>query len=322
MNHNIELYLISGFLGSGKTTFLKKVLNEDAGRRTGVIVNEFGRESIDGRILNDGETKLVELNNGSIFCACLKANFVKALAKFLTQPIDRLFVEASGMADPSSMERLLEELTPLLQKKNITDRSYDYMGSVCVVDAGNFLGLSEVLTPITSQVRKCSLLVLNKVDTVPEKGIALVKKRLHELNPEAHIIETTYAEVSDELLHQYLHGESALVEDTLNTETNRPFGGSLYLPAFAGDMDVEGFLQAISPKMIRMKGFFYKSSQLYHADCVGDAIKIEPVDFEVDELANEIILISKSTEDLTDYLTTKMKEFFGDDVTKFIFLPN
>lgn len=320
--NSIELYLISGFLGSGKTTFLKKMLNKEGGPRTGVIVNEFGRESIDGKILKQEDVELVELNNGSIFCACLKADFVKALAAFLKQPLERLFIEASGMADPSSMEKLLEELTPLVQKKYNIDRTYTYRGAICLVDAGHFLGLSEYLNPVVSQVRKSSLVVLNKTDTVTPQGIAMVRSRIREIHPDVQIIETTYAEVPDEVLHTYLHGESPYVGESSNLQSNRPFGGSLYLPAFAGDLNVEGFLRAIAPRMIRMKGFFYKGEQLFFADCVGEDIRIEPSGIKVDELANEIVLVAATSENLSDYINAKMKEYLSDDLSKVIFLPN
>ena len=319
---DVELYLISGFLGSGKTTFLKKMLKEDSDSRTGIIVNEFGRESVDGKILEQEDVQLIELNNGSIFCACLKANFVKALAAFLSQSVDRLFVEASGMADPSSMEKLLEELTPLLQKNQEITRKYHYMGAVCLVDAGHFLGLSEYLNPVISQVRKSSLVIMNKIDTVTEKGRELVRSKILEINPEAAIVETSYADIPQEQLRAYLHGEVSYVEESQNQSTNRPFGGSLYLPSFAGDMDVEGFLRAIAPRMIRMKGFFYKGDQLFHADCVGQDIRIEPTDVDAEELANEIILIASVSEDQTAFLEENMRQFFGNDLSRVIFLPN
>ena len=94
MEKNIQLYLVSGFLGSGKTTFLRQLLLQMQNVRVGVIVNEFGSIGIDGKVLQQGDTKMVEINNGSIFCACLKDGFVKTLVAFLEQPIDVLFIEA------------------------------------------------------------------------------------------------------------------------------------------------------------------------------------------------------------------------------------
>ena len=65
-----KLYVLTGFLGSGKTTILLKLLEQLKGHRVGVIQNEFGKLSIDGEILRDGDIKMVELNRGSIFCTC------------------------------------------------------------------------------------------------------------------------------------------------------------------------------------------------------------------------------------------------------------
>ena len=130
MKKNIQIYLISGFLGSGKTTFLKQLLEQNSNKRVGVIVNEFGNVGIDGTVLQKDGIEMVEINNGSIFCSCLKDNFVKTLVAFLELPIDILFIEASGMADPSSMKILLEQLNPLLEKRPEITRQYKYNGSI------------------------------------------------------------------------------------------------------------------------------------------------------------------------------------------------
>ena len=152
MEKKIELFLVSGFLGSGKTTFLKNMLLQMSGRRVGVIVNEFGSIGIDGTVLQDGDLKMVEINNGSIFCACLKGGFVKTLVAFLEQPIDYLFVEASGLADPANMESFLDQMEPYLARKPHITREYNYRGGICVADAMHFLQFAEVFTPVKNQI--------------------------------------------------------------------------------------------------------------------------------------------------------------------------
>ena len=82
MEQALQLYLIGGFLGSGKTTFLKHMLENMENRKIGVLVNEFGNISIDGTVVRKQGMEMVELNNGSIFCACLKDSFVKTLKMF------------------------------------------------------------------------------------------------------------------------------------------------------------------------------------------------------------------------------------------------
>ena len=78
---NTKLYVLTGFLGSGKTTALLKLLERLKGSRIGVIQNEFGKLGIDGTILRNDDIQMVEINRGSIFCTCQKLNFVKALAE-------------------------------------------------------------------------------------------------------------------------------------------------------------------------------------------------------------------------------------------------
>ena len=87
-----ELYLLTGFLGSGKTSLLLHLLNHVQGRKIGIIQNEFGKLSIDGEILRRGGFTMVEINRGSIFCSCLKLNFVQALAELGQMELDTVFV--------------------------------------------------------------------------------------------------------------------------------------------------------------------------------------------------------------------------------------
>ncbi|PKM48674.1 MAG: GTP-binding protein, partial [Firmicutes bacterium HGW-Firmicutes-6] len=99
----MKLILLTGFLGAGKTTMLKKLLIEYEGRKIGVLMNEFGETGIDGQLIKNEDFDLIELNNGSVFCVCLKENFIKGLAEFLHHQLEIVFVESSGVADPSNM---------------------------------------------------------------------------------------------------------------------------------------------------------------------------------------------------------------------------
>ena len=82
------------------------------------------------------------------------------LVAFLEQPVDVLFIEASGMADPSSMEHLLEQMDFLASKKGKTQRRYDYRGAICLIDAGRFLDFCDLFTPTQNQVMKSRLIYL------------------------------------------------------------------------------------------------------------------------------------------------------------------
>ena len=103
MRKKTKLYLLTGFLGAGKTTFLTSVLNDLTGKKVAVIMNEFGKIGIDGPIINKEGIELVEINRGSIFCSCLQLSFVAALIEMADRDMEYVFVESSGLADPSNI---------------------------------------------------------------------------------------------------------------------------------------------------------------------------------------------------------------------------
>lgn len=198
MKNTIDLYIVSGFLGSGKTTFLKNMLNNFDKKKTGVLVNEFGAINIDAVRLSDDSIKMVEINNGSIFCSCLKGDFIKALIAFSNEDIEYLFIENSGLADPSNMRQLLKEISDRANK------TYEYKGAICVVDATGFLKHVEILPPVQNQVAHSNFIVLNKTDRVNKDQITSITERICDINPNAFIHETIYAEVPLSLLDENL----------------------------------------------------------------------------------------------------------------------
>ena len=111
MTEMIPFHIVSGFLGSGKTTFLKRIIENYAGSmKVGIIQNEFSPANIDGVDLKDTnkEFSLLEINNGSVFCVCLLTDFARSLEKFIDEIHPEIVVmEASGLSDPTSISEIL-----------------------------------------------------------------------------------------------------------------------------------------------------------------------------------------------------------------------
>ncbi len=186
----IKFNLITGFLGSGKTTLLGNLLQElSAKNRIAVIQNEFAPSGIDGKELKrlNSDFKLVEINNGSVFCVCQLSNFVQNLLKLIKDyKPDIIFLEASGLADPISVIELLQ--AGELKDKVALDKS------ICLVDAPNFFkGLSS-LVRFKHQIMVADKVIINKTD-IFEGNLTDIETKLRELNPFAEIIHTTYARV-------------------------------------------------------------------------------------------------------------------------------
>ena len=312
----IDLFLISGFLGSGKTTFLKNILERKKDERIGVIVNEFGSLGLDAATLqlpSDKDIPMVQINNGSIFCACLKGGFVKTLADFLELPIDRLYVEASGMADPSSMEKLLAEMVPFVQKKRDIKRDYNYRGSICVVDAVNFEDLCATVVAGYNQVQKSNLILLNKTDLCDPETVAALRGELEGINPRAYIYETTYAQVPDEILDQYLAGETTNVGDTTNRCDNRLFAGVLQLDETFGEAEMLAFLKELQEEFVRIKGTFLSPDGLRRVEGVGDLLTCEPTGPVPADIDRRIVIISAAETDLTAWLAGRWSTHFSSE---------
>ena len=126
----IKLYLITGFLGAGKTTFLKKFVSLFEKQKLALIVNEFGKEGIDGVLLSTLGIALSEINNGSIFCSCRLDQFEEVLNHTIAQRPEVILVEASGLSDPTNIHKILSQPEWVSQIR--------YMGSICLVDAVHF----------------------------------------------------------------------------------------------------------------------------------------------------------------------------------------
>ena len=104
MEHT-KLFVLTGFLGAGKTTFLKRILCNWEGKKIGVIQNDLGKVNIDGELIEKDGLELREISQGSIYCSCRKLDFVKALAELAQRELQYVLVESSGIGDPSNVEK-------------------------------------------------------------------------------------------------------------------------------------------------------------------------------------------------------------------------
>ncbi|MDP2890628.1 MAG: GTP-binding protein, partial [Bacteroidota bacterium] len=183
---SIPLQLVTGFLGSGKTTFLKNYLEEFSGnKKIGIIQNEFSEVNIDSHELRKGNAdfQILEVNNGSVFCVCLLGSFIGSLAAFIDQyQPDELILEASGMSDPLSIGQILQ--SPLLKHKVYLDHVW------CLVDALNFEKISSLQTRVNHQIRIADTIIANKTDLTENKNDAIIH-RIKYMNPFATVITTT-----------------------------------------------------------------------------------------------------------------------------------
>lgn len=274
MNTNTKLYVLTGFLGSGKTTLLLKILENLKGRKVGVIQNEFGKLSIDGDILRDDDIKMIEITRGSIFCSCLKLSFVAALAEMAQQDFEYLFVESSGLGDPSNVEEILNAAEVASGKK------FDFGGVLCMVDALHFMEQVTDEETVNRQLKHCHLAAITKSDLVDDARMKVITEKIRSINPICRLEESRMGNLpmdflkDDLLLYQWAEGE-----ESLNLKENKP--KTLFLN-FEGEVEKEkliAFFQPIIPSVYRSKGFFRIAGEGWmQVDLVGSQIDFKPCD--------------------------------------------
>lgn len=298
-----KLYVLTGFLGSGKTTILLKLIDALKGKKVGIIQNEFGKLGIDGTILRNDDIKMVEINKGSIFCSCLKLSFVQALAEMSEYKFDYLFVESSGLGDPSNVEEILDAARAMAKDQ------YEYMGSICLVDAVNFLVQLDDLETVYRQLKHCHLAVITKVDLVDADKIGILKEKIREINPICRIEVSSNGNLDLQFLNDDLmQYKWAECEETTNSKETKP--KTLFMN-FEGEVKkekLEKFLRDIEDDVYRVKGFFNLQDIGWNQiDVVGNQIDYKPCN---PQEKSQFVFISK----IGPALIKKIFHYWSEDV--------
>ena len=200
--------IISGFLGAGKTTFIKKLIREVYTEEKLVLIeNEFGEIGIDGGFLQDAGIEITEMNSGCI-CCTLVGDFSKALKKVIDEYApDRVIIEPSGVGKLSDVAKAIEDV------KHIAD--IEISGKIAVVDGKKAkLYLKNFGEFYKDQVANASTIVMSRTQMMDQDKIEAVVHMLRHENEEATIITTSWDELEKEaILHALEHEELAHVHD-------------------------------------------------------------------------------------------------------------
>ena len=200
----IDIY--SGFLGAGKTTLIKKMIQEAyAGQQLVLIENEFGEIGIDGGFLQDAGINITEMNSGCICCS-LVGDFGKALAQVIDQyHPDRILIEPSGVGK-------LSDVIGAVNKVMSEEVTLGY--TVAVVDAGKVKVYSKNFGEFyNNQIETASTIILSRTDSVPQKKLDTAVELLREHNAAATIITTPWADLTGAQLLHAMEGKATLAAE-------------------------------------------------------------------------------------------------------------
>lgn len=203
----IGVTILSGFLGSGKTTLVNRLLGRRGGPRYAVLVNEFGDVGVDGRLIVASEEEVVELANGCV-CCTIRGDLERGLRDLVQRRgrllgrarFDRVLIEGSGLASPGPIAQTLVTVPDLRE-------AFELRGIVTLAHAGRIVEQLERFGEAREQVGLADWLVLNHCDRATPEALAEARAELARHNGLARRFETTQADLDLEQLEAELTTE-------------------------------------------------------------------------------------------------------------------
>lgn len=214
MKKTTPILLLTGYLGSGKTTLVNHILTNERGIKFAVIVNDIGEVNIDASLIERGgvvdskDDSLVALSNGCI-CCTLKMDLIKQIEDIMAMKrFDYIVIEASGICEPAPIAQTICSIPQLGETATI----YGIPRLDCIVTVVDALRLQDefgcgdslkkenldeedIENLIIQQIEFCNIILLNKVSEVKPEELARIRAIVRAIQPKAEIIECDYADV-------------------------------------------------------------------------------------------------------------------------------
>ncbi len=252
-------YLVTGFLGAGKTTFIRNFVRLFPPGSVAMIINEFGRENVDIQLLRDMRAALYGIDGGSIFCSCRAAEFEQALAD-AAKAAENIIVETTGLADPGAARQMIGAQT----LQNV----------ICVVDAARLPKVYETARIVKKQLACASSVVLNKLDRATPDEVSASRAIIRSQCPDVPVYDAVRGEFP---------GMERLLEPFTVPERDGILSADLALRKLiltvvpgVSRAKLEALLHAFVEDTYRVKGFVRCAEGDVLVDCVGGFVDLVP----------------------------------------------
>lgn len=276
----IPVIALTGYLGAGKTTLLNHVLRAP-GARIGVVINDFGELNVDAGLVTGQVDEPMSITGGCICHLPDDGKLDEALER-LTDPklaLDAIIIEASGVADPVAVSRIIRfSGVPRIRHGGVVD----------VIDAVEHFATVDTVDAPPARYGAASLVVVNKLDRIPEDtrddALDRIKARVHECNPDAHVVGAIAGRVDPRLLYDVIDDDhesgqmsfrELLVEahddhhDHVHAQSVTVFGDGAVDPAALVDL-----LEQPPQGVYRMKGTVAVGTRHYLVNVVGTSAHV------------------------------------------------
>ncbi len=287
----IDFYLITGFLGAGKTTFLKNFVRLFADKKMYLIINEFGSQGVDGELVRELGMAMAEINNGSIFCACRLDKFEAELHNAVNEKPDVIITEASGLADPTNVRKVLRDFNTI-----------NYKGAVCIADAARLVKVFSTAEVSRRQLAVSSLVLLNKTDLATEDQQENTRELIKQANPAAKIMPTTFGNIEQgwlSLLSPDIDLDEALCAPDITLQKV-----TLKISPAMTEQQLMRCVNYLTECTYRIKGIIMTANGARLVDCTGPQVSITPWNGDAN---NNLVLLAGQGMPLRDGVKTAVK---------------
>ncbi len=286
MTNKIPITIISGFLGSGKTTFLQNYININKNKNILYLINDFSANDVDGVLLSQDELSVKSIFGGSIFCNCLITTFSNTLDSILNSKIDykKIIIETSGITNPFNAIKILEE--------SGFRNKFEIKKIISIVDSVNFLKHEKVISNIHNQIKSANIVIINKTDLVGKNELREIKERIKIINKDAELLFSKFCKIDFDLLHN----------DYLEIKENISINNANIFSKFSiisrNNLDFEKFKIFVlkeKKSIIRVKGFMNIDDELHSISYSSSGFEAKKININV-KSSLEFIFLKKENQ--------------------------
>lgn len=290
----VPALVISGFLGSGKTTLVRRLLAaaNAEGVRVAFISNELGALGVDQALLGGGQESFVELSGGCVCCALNDALYDTLIALREQVDPDRIVIETSGVAIPHDVQITFYQ-PPI--RDWISEESV-----VTVVNAEQVVEGRDLEGTFAEQLESADLVILHKVDLVPGYDISALAAQIAAYNPGVPVVAASHGDVDPRLLFSDLGRDPAtlgVVERGAHEPHDHHHEDFVATPmAIPAGLDADAILALLRDQgALRVKGFVDIGGAVHIVQGVGRRLEITPAEIAVDPaLVGRVVLIRRA----------------------------
>ncbi|MDT7891568.1 MAG: GTP-binding protein [Thermoproteota archaeon] len=292
----IPIIIVSGYLGAGKTTFLRRIIDnlDRINRKIAIIMNEFGEIAIDAEVIKGKAVNMIELQGGCVCCS-LTGEFEYAIKeiKEKVKP-DYIIVETTGIAEPDALLVNLENIQEVILDNIIT-----------IVDADSMVRFPEIGYTGRIQIEMADFILINKIDLVSEDDLKIVESKVRSINDRAVLFKTKYC--NGDLDYSMFFGyfiekevkkREFIVHDEIYDSIYIEFKGILDKEKF------ENFLLGLPKRVYRGKGFVIFQEGSYLFNYVAGRISYEKFDYS----SNRILFVGEKIKEFEKEIENNLKE--------------